>query len=98
MAGRSPVRLQNRAPAWPGGPRIDRWVCDVRLQSARFQDRLDHQRTAIVHRSTKYPQAWQVSFFDDQGAASDIRRTTCNEALRELSPSRWRLRDVRPKR
>lgn len=95
---RPPIYVEKRKPIWPGGPRIDRWVCDARFQSAELQDRNDPTRTAIVHRSTKYKDRWQVSFFDKRGAESDLNRATCTEALRELSPHGWRLCNLVPKR
>ncbi len=95
---RPPVYVEKRKPAWPGGPNINRWACDARLQAAQFQSRRDPRRTAIVHRSTKYKDRWQVSFFDADGAASDLNRGSCAEALKELPPRAWRLRELTPKR
>lgn len=95
---RPPIYREKRLRAWPGGPNIDRWACDARFQSAEFQDRRDPTRTAIVHRSTKYPGAWQVSRFDAEGAVGDSKRSSCAEALREVPPTSWRLRTLVPKR
>ena len=74
------------------------WVCDARLESAEFHERQSPGRTVVVHRSTKAPGKWQTSYFDDQGAISDRQSPSCREALADLPPSRWRLRDVKPMR
>ena len=92
----SPVRVVKRELLF--GLKKTQFVCDARFQSAELQNRRDPSRIAIVHRSTKTAGKWQTSFFDAEGASSDTQRSSCTEALKELSPNQWRLRDVRPKR
>lgn len=96
MAKRSPVRVEKKKLLF--GIESLRWVCDARLQAAEFQHRKQPERTVIVHRSTKHKGLWQTSRFDERGAQSDSQNSSCTEALRELSPKDWRLRNVSPKR
>ncbi|MBV8722248.1 MAG: hypothetical protein JO277_08870 [Candidatus Eremiobacteraeota bacterium] len=96
MAKRSPVRVETKRLAL--GIKSQRWTCDARLQSAQFQSRIDPSEMAVVHRSTKTPGKWQTSYFDAAGATRDAQSGSCQEALRDLPPRRWRLRDVSPKR
>jgi hypothetical protein len=50
-----------------------------------------------VHRSTKTPGGWQVTYFDDGTPTGDIQTRSCQEAVRELPPGAWRLRQLRPR-
>ncbi len=93
---RSPVRVETRKLLFGITKRT--WVCDDRFESAEFHERQSPGRVAVVHRSTKHTGKWQTSYFDDRGAISDSQRPSCREALADLPPSRWRLRDVKPKR
>lgn len=96
MKARSPVRVEQRELLF--GLKATRFVCDARLQAAEFEHRKQPERKVIVHRSTKQPGKWQTSRFDERGASSDVQSASCTEALRELSPKDWRLRNVSPKR
>lgn len=97
---RSPLRV--KCSPWPfelePGERrrsICHWVCDAPV-AAEFTRR--HSKygphTAILHPSTKGRGRWQVSFFDDLGAVSDVNRATCSEALKDadIVPSNWKLK------
>jgi hypothetical protein len=95
---KAPLHVEKKQPFGPKGPTFHKWVCDVRFQSAQLQNRRDPRVTAIVHRSTKARYKWQTSYFDEQGASGDTQASSCAEALRELPPKMWRLRDVTPKR
>lgn len=95
MPGRSPLRVETRKLAL--GIKASRWVCDARFQSAQFQSRRDPDKLAIVHRSTKREGKWQTSYFDEAGASRDVQSGSCQEALRDLPPRLWRLRDVSPR-
>lgn len=74
-----------------------KWTCDGRFQSAEFQDRHDPKSFVIVHRSTKTPGKWQTSRFDAQGAESDSQASSCQEALKEISPRLYKLKSFTPK-
>lgn len=99
---KSPVRVGECFP-WPFKPRradeprkICRWVCDApRLRAAEFVDRHNTKRTAVLHPSTKR-KGWQVSFFDQHGAVSDVIRAGCDEALYDagVRPASWKLKAV----
>ncbi len=91
MPKKSPIRVRCK-PLLLGIKRC-RWEREGLLRAAEFTNRRN-QTTAIVHPSTKTKGFWQVSFWDDQGPISDVQRRSCNDALAELPPKLWRLRQV----
>lgn len=70
-----------------------RWRCIRPVVAARFTERHNPSRYAIVHRSTKRGPPWQITWFDELGPSSDTRRQSCDDALRELPPWQYRLRE-----
>jgi hypothetical protein len=95
---RPPLFVKKKQPFGVAGPTFHVWACDARLTIARFQNRRQPRLSAVVHRSTKQPGKWQTTFFDVHGPSSDAQSGTCQEAVRELPPGSWRLRNVRPAR
>lgn len=91
MTKKSPVKVVCKADVFGRPKRICRWVCGPSAAGAHFRDRHDSSAYAVVHRSTKPGRAWQASFFDARGAASDITGPSCSDVAKELHPSRWRL-------
>lgn len=103
---KSPIHVAGCTP-WPFPPKPGerrrrpscRWVCRVGapVQGALFEDRQDATSSAVLHPSTKRLGAWQVSFFDAQGAIRDVVAASCTDVLRaaQLTPGRWRLREAR---
>jgi hypothetical protein len=99
---RSPVRV-GKCFAWPFAAKpgerrhspVCRWVCARAPKGAEFVDRNDRSRTAVLHPSTK-KSGWQVSFFDADGAVSDVIRKDCDTALYDagIIPVAWRLRSA----
>jgi hypothetical protein len=76
--------------------RICKWVCLRPFRAARFVGRKNRPgETAIVHRSTKRPGKWQVSYFDADGPWSDTEHSSCNAAVEDLRPYAWRLKEVK---
>lgn len=78
---------------------ICKWVCDAkRIGGAEFVNRVNGQR-AVLHPSTKR-KGWQVSFFDDRGAISDIIAPDCTTALDNagVTPAVWKLKAVEHRR
>lgn len=72
------------------------WVCDeARLGVAKFVERRDPARYAILHRST-HPDAepWQLTWFDSHGPSGHIEAKTCQAALRDVPRGVYRLREV----
>ena len=63
------------------GMRYHRWRATGRpFKAARFEATGGF---AIVHRCTRTPGWWQVSYFDRDGAIGDCRRPTLDKALRD---------------
>ena len=92
-----PIRIETRKLLF--GLKSKRYVCDGdRIRGIELQSRRDPRKTAVVHRSTKFAGKWQTSYFDHHGASSDTQRASCSEALLDLPPEQWRLRNVTPKR
>ncbi len=71
--------------------RFIKWTCDERFRGAEFRDRRAPRFFAVIHQSTKTPDKWQVSWFDDLGAVGDCERGTAVEALAEVPPRAWKL-------
>lgn len=96
---KAPLHVVKRQPFGPAGPKFHVWICDARLKGAEFQNRRQEHLSAVVHPSTKYVGKWQLSFFDSRvGATGDIQLKSCQEAVSELPPRQWRLRDLKPRR
>lgn len=90
MAKRSPLKVVCKADVFGRPKAICRWTCVAPTRGAQFRDRHDSSQYAVVHPSTK-KSGWQVSFFDAKGPSGDVQATTCDAAVKELHPSRWRL-------
>jgi hypothetical protein len=95
---RPPLHVEKRQLFGPKGPKFNVWKCDARLQVAKLQYRRNPHLTAVVHRSTKTPGGWQLTYFDDGTPTGDIQVRSCQEAVREVPPGTWRLRQLRPMR
>lgn len=67
------------------------WTPVGPFRGAEFVGR-DSPNTAIVHPSTKHDGKWQVSYFDDRGPVGDSQHPSASEALKQVSPRRWKLR------
>lgn len=92
-----PVRVETRKLLF--GIKSKRYVCDGdRVAGVEFQHRKDPRRVAVVHRSTKHAGKWQTSYLDQDGASSDTQRVSCSEAMFDLPPREWRLRELTRKR
>lgn len=90
---RSPIRLVKKPLLFGIVNRT--WVCDDdAVAAAEFRRRQNPREFAILHRSTKKRDTWQLSFFDDQGAVRDVQAPSCAIALREVPHWQWRLRQV----
>lgn len=101
--------IRETGPALPRGKRargtieavarqefqVCRWRCRGPVRAAKFISRRDPEEYAVVHPATKARGRWQITYFDAAGPYSDTSRPTCTEAMAELRPWQWRLRDVR---
>jgi hypothetical protein len=74
--------------------RICKWKCVGPVRGAMFVERRNPSRYAILHPSTKKPGTWQTSFFDEHGPWGDWPRATCDEAVADLRPREYRLKEV----
>lgn len=90
--GRSPLRVTCRRLAF--GLKSCEWNCERPIRGALFEARDRSGRTAIVAPSTKKRNHWQVTTFDGDGPIGDRQYPTCDLAVKELPPKRWRLRQV----
>jgi hypothetical protein len=70
------------------------WKCVGPVRAAMFVEKRRPGSYAILHPSTKEPGTWQVSLFDKDGPWGDRPRATCNEAVAELEPWEYRLKEV----
>ncbi len=68
---------------------LRRWTPPPGFTAGEFRDRKDPTRWAAVHRSTREPGRWQVTWFDAEGAIGDTTRAELADALRELPPGIW---------
>ena len=69
------------------------WSCIGKLKAAHFENR-KWDETLILHGSTKSKGKWQMSRFDKDGPYSDSQYSSCEEAVKELSPMLWKLKKV----
>lgn len=88
---KSPLRVRCRKLAF--GFKACNWQPVGEFRAAEFVARRG-SGFAIVHRSTKKPGFWQVSIFDEQGPVRDSQHRDVVEALGEISPKRFKLKDV----
>jgi hypothetical protein len=91
-ARKSPLRVKCRPLAF--GLKGCEWNLVGPLHAAEFSSRRRRDEFAIVHPSTKNPGMWQVSFFDQDGASRDSQHTRVEDALKQVSPKHWRLKNV----
>ena len=90
---RSPLRVRCRTLAF--GLKSCEWICDRPIRGAQFESRTKGDgRYAIVAPSTKKTGMWQTTTFDAQGPIGDRQHASCDLAVKELPPKRWRLRAV----
>lgn len=89
---KSPLRVACRTLAF--GIKSCDWKVVGDLHGAEFASRTRPGEFAIVHPSTKSAGKWQVSFFDDQGPSRDSQHSDVLDALRQVSPKKWKLRTV----
>jgi hypothetical protein len=87
---KSPLRVVCRTLAF--GIKSCEWKVVGPLRGAEFSSRTRSDETAIVHPSTKSAGKWQVSFFDELGAVRDSQHSSVEDALKQLSPRKWKLR------
>ena len=87
---KSPLRVVCRTLAF--GIKSCDWKAVGPLRGAEFTSRTRQHESAIVHPSTKSIGKWQVSFFDEQGAVRDSQHSSVDDALKQVSPKRWKLK------
>ena len=87
---KSPLRVACRTLAF--GIKSCDWKVVGPLRGAEFTSRTRKDEFAIVHPSTKFTGKWQVSFFDELGAVRDSQHSSVEDALKQVSPKRWKLR------
>ena len=90
VRGKSPLRVRCRKLAF--NIKACDWTAVREFKAAEFSARKG-AGSAIVHHSSKQAGKWQVSFFDEQGPSRDSQHSSLTDALREVPPKRWRLRD-----
>jgi hypothetical protein len=76
------------------GEKWCKFTCRGKVKVARFEA-TDSDEYAILHPSTKKRGKWQLSWFDADGPYGDSERSTCSEAVKEMSTHRWKLTDWR---
>ena len=86
---KSPLRVVCRTLAF--GIKSCDWKVVGNLHGAQFSSRTRPDEFAIVHPSTKSAGKWQVSFFDELGAVRDSQHSSVEDALRQVSPKKWKL-------
>jgi hypothetical protein len=89
---KSPLRVKCRPLLF--GRKNCEWNLVGSLHAAEFTSRRRSDEFAIVHPSTKNPGLWQVSFFDQDGASRDSQHTRVEDALRQVPPKLWKLKNV----
>lgn len=90
---KSPLRVVCRTLAF--GIKSCDWKTVGQLRGAEFSSRTRRDETAIVHPSTKSIGKWQVSFFDELGAVRDSQHGSVDDALKQVPPKRWKLKEFR---
>lgn len=91
MPRKSPLRVGCRPLLF--GLKQCNWKVAGAFRGAEFTSRRRAGEFAIVHPSTKQAGKWQVSFFDADGPSRDSQHSTVEDALAQVSPKLWRLRD-----
>ena len=95
MKRKSPLRVVCKVMPFKTKPmRLCRWKPVGELRAAEFVSRRDGSRFSIVHPSTKSRGKWQVSRFDREGPVGDTQYGSLDEALGEVSPKLFKLRNV----
>ncbi|HSX23320.1 MAG TPA: hypothetical protein VLE97_11155 [Gaiellaceae bacterium] len=89
---KSPLRVACRTLAF--GIKSCEWKVVGDFRGAEFLSRTRADESAIVHPSTKTAGKWQVSFFDEQGPSRDSQHSDVADALRQVSPKKWKLKAV----
>jgi len=87
---KSPLRVVCRTLAF--GIKSCDWKVVGTLRGAEFSSRTKSDEFAIVHPSTKSVGKWQVSFFDELGAVRDSQHSSVEDALKQVSPKKWKLK------
>jgi hypothetical protein len=87
---KSPLRVVCRTLAF--GIKSCDWKVVGPLRGAEFSSRTRHAESAIVHPSTKSIGKWQVSFFDELGPVRDSQHSSVDDALKQVSPKKWKLK------
>jgi hypothetical protein len=87
---KSPLRVVCRTLAF--GIKSCDWKVVGPLRGAEFTSRQRKDESAIVHPSTKSTGKWQVSFFDELGAVRDSQHGSVEDALKQVSPKKWKLK------
>lgn len=91
-AKKSPLRVACRTLAF--GIKNCEWKIAGDFHGAEFLSRTRIGESAIVHPSTKTAGKWQVSFFDEEGPSRDSQHSDVTDALRQVSPKKWKLKTV----
>lgn len=89
---KSPLRVVCRSLAF--GIKSCEWKIVGDFHGAEFLSRTRANDSAIVHPSTKTAGKWQVSFFDEEGPSRDSQHSDVTDALRQVSPKKWKLKAV----
>ena len=87
---KSPLRVVCRTLAF--GIKSCDWKVVGTLRGAEFSSRTKRDESAIVHPSTKTIGKWQVSFFDELGPVRDSQQSSVEDALKQVSPKKWKLK------
>ena len=87
---KSPLRVVCRTLAF--GIKSCAWKVVGPLRGAEFSSRTRQDESAIVHPSTKSIGKWQVSFFDERGPVRDSQHVSVEDALKQVSPKKWKLK------
>jgi hypothetical protein len=87
---KSPLRVVCRTLAF--GIKSCDWKVVGPLRGAEFSSRMRRDESAIVHPSTKSIGKWQVSFFDELGPVRDSQHSSVEDALKQVSPKKWKLK------
>lgn len=86
-----PLRVVCRTLAF--GIKSCEWKVVGMLRGAEFASRTRSDESAIVHPSSKTVGKWQVSFFDELGPVRDSQHSSVEDALKQVPPGRWKLRE-----
>lgn len=87
---KSPLRVVCRTLAF--GIKSCDWKVVGTLRAAEFSSRVTRDESVIVHPSTKSLGKWQVTFFDELGPVRDSQHSNVEDALKQISPKKWKLK------